>query len=364
MVNFRGALIRDLQARGHEVLAVAPDMDQATRKELRALGARPISIEFDRTGMNPLADLRMLRSLRRLLRRRRPDLLITSTAKPNVFGALAARLEGIESVAMVTGLGYAFTRTTEGSRGARLQQRLAQFAATGLFRLSTRFNTRVVFQNPDDADEFVRSGCLRDPGKIVITDGSGVDVDAFASAPLPSAPVVLMVSRLLGNKGVREYAAAAAIVKRERPDVSFRLVGYVDVGPDGVRPREIEAWQRQGLEYLGPRNDVRPEIRESSLCVLPSYREGTPRAVLEAMSMGRPIVTCDVPGCRETVEDGENGYLVPPRDPALLADRIVRLVSDGDARRRMGERSRAIAVDRYEVGRVNERLICELGLAA
>lgn len=357
LINFRGRLIADLAALGHHVTAAAPGL---SRTVAMPHGARGVDIDVPRQGMNPAEDLAFAARVRRLLRQERPDLLITSTVKPNIWGAFAARLEGVESIAMVTGLGYAFTPPANASA----KQRAASAAATRLYRAATRFNSRVVFQNPDDADEFVRSGCLADPSKIVMTAGSGVDTHAFAPTALPAAPSVLMVSRLLGNKGVREYADAVRVVKQRRPHARFRLAGGTDGGPDAIAPGEIETLSRAGVEHLGDLNDVRGAIAAANVCVLPSYREGTPRAVLEAMSMGRAIVTSDAPGCRETVREGHNGYLVPVRDSRTLAERIERLVVDAETRGRMGAASRDLALERFDVEQVNARLINDLGLAA
>ena len=357
LINFRGRLIAYLAALGHEVVAAAPALAGSVALPR---GARAVDVDVPRTGMNPLDDLAFAGRLQRLLRDEKPDLLITSTVKPNIWGAFAARLEGVESVAMVTGLGYAFTPPANASA----KQRAASVAATKLYRAATRCNSRVVFQNPDDADEFVRSGCLADPAKIVLSAGSGVDTRAFAPTALPVAPSVLMVSRLLGNKGVREYADAVRVVRQRRPGVHFRIAGGHDEGPDAVSRAEVEAWKREGLEVMGDLDDVRGAIAAANVCVLPSYREGTPRAVLEAMSMGRAVVTTDAPGCRETVEEGRNGHLVPVRDSRTLADRIERLVVDAAERGRMGAESRAIALDRFDVTDVNARLISDLGLAA
>ena len=365
LTNFRGRLMADLAALGHEVAAAAPHFGSAEREALAIHGVRPVELSMRRNGMNPFTDLALMRAVLALVRAERPSLVLTSTAKPNIWGAFAAAATGVPSIAMVTGLGYAFTRPgpDAGARD-RLRQRIANAAARTLYRASTGLNRRVVFQNPDDRREFIETGCLADASKAVLCDGSGVDLSLYAPAPLPAAPNVLMVSRLLGNKGVREYAGAAALVKRRRPDARFRLVGPLDDGPDGIGEREIASWSAGGLEYLGPRADVRPAIADASVCVLPSYREGTPRALLEAMAMGRPIVASDAPGCRETVEHGRNGFLVPVRDPDALADRLGALVDAPATRARMGRHSRAMAERRYDVRRVNARLIEDLGLAA
>jgi glycosyltransferase involved in cell wall biosynthesis len=195
-----------------------------------------------------------------------------------------------------------------------------------------------------------------------LINGSGVDLEYFAPSPLPEQPVFLMIARLLGAKGVREYAAAALRIRSRRSGARFLLAGYRDGGPDCIRAAELDGWVSEGLEYLGPLGDVRPAIRESSVYVLPSYREGTPRSVLEAMAMGRPIITADVPGCRETVVHGKNGLLVPPRDPESLAAAMESLIEQPGLRAEMGARSLELCRSKYDVDAVNTALLEHLGL--
>lgn len=356
LVNFRGALIEDMIAAGHKVIAAAPDISKQTRATLQAFGAIVEDTPLARTGMNPLADVAYLRTLRTLIRRVRPDIVLTYTIKPNIWGAFAASSIGIRSVAMVTGLGYAFT-----GKGGLVQQ-LVRRLATFLYRQASNRNSLVIFQNPDDCRDFIDAGCLGDPGKVRMVNGSGVDTDHYQVAPLPDEPVFLMISRLLRNKGVREYGEAAVTVKKTHPHAQFHLVGFMDEGPDGIRQSELDAWIAGGLEYLGPKADVRPSIADASVYVLPSYREGTPRSVLEAMSMGRAIITSDAPGCRETTVDGENGFLVPVKDPETLAARMRLLIDNVDLRVAMGQKSREIAVGKYDVHAVNHTLMRHLGL--
>ncbi len=356
LVNFRGVLIEYMIAAGHKVIAAAPDISKQTRATLEAFGAIVEDTPLARTGMNPLADVAYLRTLRTLIRRVRPDIVLTYTIKPNIWGAFAASSIGVRSVAMVTGLGYAFT-----GKGGTVQQ-LVRRLATFLYRQASNRNSLVIFQNPDDCRDFIDAGCLGDAGKVRMVNGSGVDTDHYQVAPLPPEPVFLMISRLLGNKGVREYGEAVVAVKRTHPHARFLLVGFMDEGPDGIKQSELDRWIAGGLEYLGPKSDVRPSIAEASVYVLPSYREGTPRSVLEAMSMGRAIITSDAPGCRETTIDGENGFLVPVKDPAALAARMRLLIDNVDLRAVMGQKSREIAVGKYDVHAVNQTLMRHLGL--
>ena len=356
LVKFRGALIQAMLARGHAVHCTAPDIAPGVRRELEGWGAVVHEVPLSRTGLGLGGQVAYLAALRRVMKAIRPDLVVGYTIKPNVFGSLAARSLGIRSASMVTGLGFAFANT--GSTVQRLAMRLSR----GLYRLATGVNHRVIFQNGDDLADMIAAGCLADPGKARMVNGSGVDLAHYAPAPLPAAPVFLMVARLLVAKGVREYAAAAVALKRLHPDWRFVLVGFLDEGPDGVSAAELEQWQAGGVEFLGELDDVRPAIRAASVYVLPSYREGTPRSVLEAMAMGRPVITTDAPGCRETVVDGHNGLLVPVRDVAALGAAMERMGNDPALRSAMGGAALRVAQSKYAVETVNQTLLEHLGL--
>jgi glycosyltransferase involved in cell wall biosynthesis len=305
-----------------------------------------------------LSDLRYRSSIRRLIQHIGADLVLSYTSKPNIWASLAAGSVGVRSASLITGLGYAFTE------GGGAKRKLVSIASRILYRLATARNYVVIFQNPDDRADFIAAGCLSDPSKARLVNGSGVDIEQFAVAPLPDAPIFLMVARLLGAKGVREYAHAGLALRARHPDCRILLAGYPDEGPDGVELDELNEWQAGGLEYLGQLTDVRPAIAQASVFVLPSYyREGTPRSTLEAMAMGRPIITTDMPGCRETVTDGENGFLVPPRHADALLDAMQRLASDPATRARMGAQSRALCERKFEVGDVTRTLLDHLSLA-
>ena len=356
LVNFRGDLIRELIASGYDVHASAPDVTGRTRDLLDRIGVRTHSVHLGRAGLNPIADLRYLREMLSLQRRIKPMLVLNYTIKPNIWGSFAARLLGIPVCSMVTGLGYIMIE------GEGLKRRLIQALAKRLYALALSNNRAVIFQNNDDVDEFVRAGIV-DPSKVRTIRGSGVNLKHFAPAPLPTAPVFLMIARLLRTKGVQEYAAAAKGIKSVYPDARFLLVGMHDPGPDGVSAEEMGDWAEYGIEYLGPQDDVRPALAEASIYVLPSYREGTPRSVLEAMAMGRPVLTTDVPGCRETVRHEKNGVLVPARDAAALQDAMARLIDNPREREAMGRESLGMARELFDVDKVNRELIDHLGIS-
>lgn len=361
LVNFRGALIVAMLARGHEVHVCAPDLseDTATCQWLEARGVVWHEVQLSRTGLNPAKDIGALVSLFRIMRRVRPDIVLGYTIKPVIWGTLAARLSRVpQRVALITGLGYAFTGTAVGGRG--VIRRIAWL----LYALAMRSVHLVFFQNPDDRADFRRLGLLPESASAEIVNGSGVDTEYFARAELPSsAPRFLLIARLLGDKGIREYAAAAKQLSRRWPEAEFHLVGGLDSNPDGISQREVEDWVRNGyIAWHGALDDVRAAISQCHVYVLPSYREGTPRTVLEAMSVGRGVVTTDAPGCRETVENGVNGFLVKPRDVVSLAAAMERFLSDPNLIEKTSAASRRLAVSRYDVKRVNAVMIAALGL--
>jgi glycosyltransferase involved in cell wall biosynthesis len=310
--------------------------------------------------MSVPADLRALLSLVRLLRRTAPDIVIAYTIKPVLYGMIAASLAGVKQrFAIITGLGYLFADDKHGKR------RLMQLLALALYRRAFARTDKVFFQNVDDEALFRRLGILRPELPSVVVNGSGVDISQFNVAPFPRAPITfLMISRLIGAKGIREYAEAAAEIRRSRPETRFLLAGPHEKQPDSIHPSELAAWEQNGtLKWLGRLDDVRPAIAGAHVLVLPSYyREGIPRSVLEAMAMGRPVITTNSPGCRETVRHGENGFLVPVRESAPLADAMRRFLDDPSIIERLGQAGRRIAETRYDVHKVNSVMLAEMGL--
>lgn len=361
LVNFRGPLLSAIRQAGHLVAAAAPGLGQGDNatKTIEAIGVRCHDLPLNRTGLNPFADIRSLAAIIGLIRRERPDVVLAYTLKPVVFGLLAAALARVpRRYALITGVGYAFTGWATGKR------RLVQAVSRALYRMALKRADKLFFQNQDDADLFRQLRLVPPNHPVVIVNGSGVDIDHFRPSPSPDSPMrFLLIARLLSTKGIREYAAAAAWIRQRHPAVEFHLVGGTDPNPDAVPLAEVQRWQDEGtLVWHGEVSDVRPHIAACHVYVLPSYREGTPRSVLEAMAMARPIITSDAPGCRETVVEGVNGFLVPPQSIEPLAQAMERFIDHPDLIEAMGAASRAIAVSKYDVDLVNAHMLHEMGL--
>lgn len=360
LINFRGALLEALVRHGAEVHVAAPDLpaESPARARLEAKGLKVHDIQLRRVGMNPFADLRSCFSLWRLMRQIRPHWVLSYTVKPVIYGMLAARAARVPNrFALITGLGYAF----QGQETGGFTRKSIHLIVKSLYRLALNGCHKVFFQNPDDQALFKQLKLVNASTPTVAVNGSGVDIAQFSVQEIPQPVSFLLIARLLGDKGVREYAAAAREVKKLYPQTVFNMVGWIDDNPDAINTSELDAWQSEGyINYLGRLSDVRPAIINSSVYVLPSYREGTPRTVLEAMAMGRPIITTDAPGCRETVENGVNGFLVPVKNVEKLVEAMIHFISRPDTLQVMGAASRHIAEKKYNVHSVNEVMLKEM----
>jgi glycosyltransferase involved in cell wall biosynthesis len=358
LISFRGPLIAAMVECGHSLIAAAPAIDETTAGALRELGAQPREIPLSNASLNPLELLRSVRAVRALIREERPDVLIAYTIKPVIAAALAGHAEGVETiVALITGAGYAFTG------GREIKRTVSRAAASLLYRIALKRTHVIVFQNPDDERLFRELGLVPRGRQTRLVNGSGVDLDYYSPVPIPNRTAFLMIARLLKDKGIREFAHAARRLKAAHPEVPITLAGDLDPSPDSLSRRELEELTDCGIDYLGHVGDVRPAIAACSVYVLPSYREGTPRSVLEAMAMGRAIITADAPGCRETVREGENGVLVQPRDAQSLFDAMMRFVREPALAQTMGTESRRLAEAKYDVHRVNADLLRYAGLS-
>ncbi len=350
LLKIRGPLLRALAAAGHDVIAYTPGGHPEGLRELAAWGVKFRPLRLRNTSLNPARDALSFADLVLELRAAKADVLLAFSIKVVVYGLLAARAAGIpRRVAMITGLGYAFGDTPG------LKRRLTRVAAGQAYRTALRAAHRVIFQNPDDLALFLDHGILDQRDRALLILGSGVDTDRFSFQPLPGAPpTVLMVARLLREKGVYEFADAARQVKRVRPEVRFVLAGGTYPSPTAVRSADLVAWTTEGIiDYRGEVADVRPVLAASHLFALPSYyREGIPMAALEALSTGRAVVTTTCPGCREIVEDGENGRLLPPRDARALATAILEQLKDPAQLAHRAKKSRGLCERKFAARKV------------
>lgn len=357
---FRRPLLQELAGRGFTSLVYAPDWTEALEKALeQERGVRALHYPLKRTSISPLADLKTLLSLAVSLAHSQPHLVLTFQPKPNVYGIIAAAMAGVpRRFAVVEGLGFAFTPGEES-----LKKRVVRAVLKVLYRLSFSLAHKVFFLNPDDLNEFVSQGLVRKE-KAVLLGGIGVPLEEWPPAPPHLEPVTFtLIARLLREKGVREFAEAARRIKGNYPEVRFLLIGPLDTNPGAISKSEVRSWVEEGLlEWVPWTEDVRPYLRQTSVYVLPSYREGVPRSTQEAMAMARPVITTDAPGCRETVVPGVNGFLVPPRDAQALAEAMERFIHEPDLIVRMGQESRRLAEERFDARKVNERFLKELGI--
>jgi glycosyltransferase involved in cell wall biosynthesis len=361
----RGHLLREAVRSGHSVTACAA-LDTSMHdiqvsdleKRYQEMGVNFTELCMERQGLNPLKEMNALFQLWKLMKMLRPDIVLSYSIKSSLYGSLAARLAGIrESYSAITGLGYLFSP-------GQGKERLTKAVAKKLLGMALRTNEKVFFQNADDRDLFLSLGLLRSKEDSVIVNGSGIDLDYFQEKPLPDGDVTfLMIGRIQHDKGVREYVRAAEILKDSFPYARFQLLGPFDDHPTAIAAEEVKEWQKEGsVEFLGGTPDVRPFLARCHVFVLPSYREGTPRSTLEAMSVGRAVVTTDVPGCRETVLQGENGFLVPARNAEALAMAMRKFLESPELIPKMGKKSRELAQTKYDVHKVVSTMMDAMGL--
>jgi glycosyltransferase involved in cell wall biosynthesis len=347
LVRFRGPLIRALKSAGHEIIAIAPDPDPYWQAQLAECGASYIEAPIARTGTNPVRDIAAFFWLWRTLRAQKPDVLFCFQAKAVIYGLLAGWLAGVSRrVAMIEGLGQGFIP------GAGFKRQIVRLCVPLLYLISMPAAHKVIFLNPDDELDFKRRWLVR-PQQAVRVPGIGVDLEHFAQTPLPAPPLVfLMIGRLIIDKGVREYAAAAKIVRAKYPAIRFWLIGEPDTSHVGV-----PAVTLADVEYLGVLTDVRPSLASCHVFVLPSYREGMPMASMEALAMGRPIITTDVPGAREMVVQSANGLLVKAKDSNELAAAMIKMIDLAETLGQKGRASRVLAETRFDMRQINRTVM-------
>ncbi len=354
----RKPVILALQQRGLKVGALVPD--QVFEEELRALNVKLWHYSLDRHALGLKAEISRFFVLRQLVQSINPDAVLAYALKPIILGVPAARLAGVgETYCLTTGLGYLFGSVD-------LKMRIIRWFVAQWFCVSGVLSRVFFFQNPDDCNQLRKNWLFRRLVRSVVVNGSGVDTDEFPPSPAPVKPITfLFMGRFLREKGLHDLVEAARIVRPSYPLARFVALGSRDAKlVNSVSDDEFQQWRAEGfVQFPGRVKNVGNYLREASVVVLPSYyREGIPRALLEALSTGRPIITCDSPGCRETVEEGRNGFLVPPRSPAELADRMCRFLETPDLIRQMGQRSREIALEKFTAEQVASHMLAAMAL--
>lgn len=361
--GFRADLIRTLLKKGHQVYALTSEYTTEDLKKIENLGATPITYTLNRGGLNPLADIIATYRLSKKIKTINPDLVFSYFSKPVIFGTLAAKLaKAPRVIGMLEGLGYTFTEQPEGlSKKTQLIKKIQVF----LYKIALPQLDQLIFLNPDDPKDLLEKYAIQ-VKKVEVLGGIGLNLEHYKySTNFTSDISFIFIARLLAEKGIHDYIEAAKIVKEKYPLVKFIVLGAIDKEALGsLKEEELASLVKTNIiEYPGHVSNVSEWIENSSVFVLPSYyREGVPRSTQEAMAIGRAIITTDVPGCRETVVDGVNGFLVPKWDPEALAEKMIYFIEHPEQVRLMGAESYKIAVEKFDAEKVNQRLVNILGL--
>jgi len=354
LINFRGPLLRHL-VESFDVYAAAPYIDDLTREKVEQIGAICISTEFERTGINPIKDIKAYFRFKEQVKSIRPDYVLAYTIKPVIFGLRAARMNKNKRFALITGRGSGF-------EGAGLKGWLVKTIVTALYSNTLKSVDGVIFQNQNDKAFFQSQGILKRHAVSEVIEGTGVDMDHYMAKASKDEPKVirfLFIARLIKEKGIPELLEAARLLKKKYDNFEVQLLGWVDANPGGISQQEIEEIHKSGLaSYLGVTDDIRPAMDAADVFVLPTYyNEGLPRTIQEAMAMKKPIITTDHPGCRETVEEGVNGFLVPVRDSVKLAEAMSYFLDKPEQIIKMGEESFKLASEKFDVHKINKRIV-------
>jgi glycosyltransferase involved in cell wall biosynthesis len=354
LVNFRGELLKSMVACNSNVTTLSNKPTNIQASNLKSLGVNSKFVTFSRGKLSIISDLKVFIELVNKYVDIRPDIILAYTIKPVIWGGLASRFFKTDFYALITGLGFAF-------QGSSFRRRLLTKLVVFLYRFALKKTKIIIFQNSENRDIFISKGIV-ELSKTCIVNGSGVNLKKYDIERLPNTEInFLCISRLLSEKGLREYAKAAKIVKNKFPNVEFTLVGPEDLSPDAIPLNEVGSWSDY-INYKGVADDVRPYIKNSHVYVLPSYHEGIPRSTLEAMSMGRPVLTTNAVGCKETVEEGINGFKVLVKSPEALAKKMIWFIENSAQIEQMGAESRKIAEDKFDVHKVNKEMLKIMGI--
>lgn len=347
---FREDMMKAMIKKGHQVVVAAPEPVEDWEEKFSSIGVKYVSIKhLQKTGMNPLQDLKGFFSILNVLKKEKPDKIFTYHAKTIVYGSLAAKVLRIKEIFIFFGgLGSIINND---------KFTLVKKILILQYKIAIKHAKKVFLQNEDDIKKLMDLGLVKKE-QVVRINGSGVNLEKFSQKPFPHQFTFLFVGRIIKDKGIIEYLEAAKEIKRLYPNVNIQIVGYFDTNPTSISANDLKVYTNKGVvEYLGYHDDVRPFLEKCSVFVLPSYHEGTPKSVLEAMATGRPIITTDVPGCRETVIDGENGFLIPPKNTEALIEKMIWMIENKDLIEKMGHKSRKLCELKFDVNKVNDIIL-------
>ena len=354
LIRFRGDFIKSLVDDGFEVFAAAPDFSEEFREKIKSLGATPIEFQLQRTGLNPFKDFKSILELKSIMKNNKIDMVFPYTVKPVIYGSMAANMSKVPVISLITGLGYAFTGL---STKAKILQRFNEV----LYKLSIRKNKAIVFQNKDDYQLFLDRKVISKKQKVDFVSGSGVNLKEFTFKEKNATDEVsfLLVARLIKEKGIALYMDAAKILKAKYPKAEFHLIGMTETSPSAIDEDEINDLHNKGIiVFHGPQFNIPEHLNNRDVFVLPSYyREGLPRTTLEACACGNPIITTDSVGCRESVKEGVNGFLIETQNLDALIKPMEYFITNPEKIKEMGINSRKYAEERFDVNIINSDLI-------
>lgn len=364
--GFRADLIKELVEKNVKVYAFTIDHQVSELEKIEKLGAIPVIYSLNRGSLNPISDLYATYKLSKQIKELQPDLVFSYFTKPVIYGSLAAKLSKVKKIiAMLEGLGSPFTVHPHGQS---LKIKLIRFIQVSLYRIVFPFIDKIVFLNKDDPVDLIENNKIKHKANSPVVLGPiGLNLKDYSYTPwnISNEISFIFIARLLAEKGIFEYVEAAKIVKKKYPHIIFRVIGGLDLeNPYGLTQNQLdELIESKTIEYSGFVTNVDVYIKKSAVFVLPSYyREGVPRSTQEAMAIGRPVITTDVPGCRDTVIDGVNGFLVPKWNPQALAEKMIYFIEHPEQVRMMGDQSHKIAIEKFDAEKVNQRLLEILGI--
>ncbi|MEG1836059.1 MAG: glycosyltransferase family 4 protein [Oscillospiraceae bacterium] len=351
---FRLDMMKAFISNGHSVISIGNEPSTNENNWCEKFAKYNIKyrqIYVERNGKNPFNDIKTYKSIKEVLKQENPDKLFVYQAKTIVYGSMAAKsLKKSEVFSLVAGLGSVF-------RGYGFKNSIIKFLLKLEYKIACKNSKAVLFQNNDDKSTFLNLNLVSDK-KAKIINGSGVNLEKFVQTDIPNSPTFLFIGRLIKDKGILEYLSACQIVKEKYPNIKCLLVGPFDSNPSALKSEELQPFiDKKTIEYFGEQMDVKPFLDKCTVYILPSYHEGTPKTVLEAMATGRAVITTDAPGCRETVVDGQNGFLVPVKDTNVLVQKMIYMIENPNETIRMGTAGRKIAEEKYDVSKVNQSIV-------